>query len=140
MAQIHGLNTRIFIWDADGASRNISADFNSATMNYTRQTAETTTFSDTDVNRVPGVRDAQLSGAGIWNSGASNLDSILQAIMTASIFTLLKFFPGGCTTGCPFYTGCFLLTQFDITAGITAPVAFNYTFLLGNGSLSASTV
>ncbi len=140
MAQIHGLNTRVHIWDATGASRDISGDFNSATLNYTRQTAETTTFSDTDVNRVPGVRDAQLSGAGIWNSGASNLDSILQAIMTASIFTFLRFMPAGCTTGCPFYTGCFLLTQFDIAATITTPVAFSYTFLLGNGSLTASTI
>jgi len=140
MAQIHGLNTKIFIWDSGGTSRDISADFNSVTLSYTRETAETTTFSDTDTNRVPGVRDAQLSGAGVWNSGASNLDSVMQGIMTASIFTLLKYYPGGCSTGCPHYTGCFLLTQYEITGGIAAPVAFNYTFLLGNGSLSASTV
>ena len=140
MAQVHGLNTKIWIWDSGNASRDISADFNSVTMSWTRDTAETTTFSDTETNRVPGVRDCQLSGAGIWNGGTCNLDNIMTGIIQASTFTLLKYAPGGSTSGCPTYTGCYLLTQYEITGGISAPVAFNWTFQLGNGSVTASTM
>ena len=60
--------------------------------------------------------------------------------MTGSALALIRYLPAGCTTGCVFYTGCFLVSNYQSTAALNGAVAFTGTFQIGSGSITASAV
>lgn len=141
MPKIHGLNSILHIWDDSGTSRDISGDLNSITLSWSRDNPDVSTLGTGTRKRIFGIRDATLNGAALWNSDdTTGIDAILQAIMTGSLNTLVKFYPGGCTTGCQFYTTCMLLSSYDVTAPINGAVTAAFAFEQASGSVSASTV
>lgn len=139
MPQAHGRNALVVLYDNAGASRDLSGDHNTTTLTWSRDNPETTTYGKDTTQRIAGLRDATLTGAGIWNTGASALDSILAGIMAGSGNTLVRFAPVG-VTGCPLYTGCMTLNSYEITPPVNGAVAFSYSLQMASGSISASTV
>ena len=141
MPFIHGMNSVIFVWDSAGTCRNISGDLNSVTLGWTRDNPDVTTFSHNDIARIAGLRDAQLSGAGVWNTDdTTGIDAVFAGLLSSSVNTLVKWCPGACSSGSPLYTACFLLSQYEVSGPVNGPVGVSYTFQLSSGSLSASSV
>lgn len=138
MPQIHGRNSLLHIWDNAGTSRNVTFDLSSITLSYSRDNPAVTTFGDDSVQRISGIRDATLSGAFIWNSdSASGLRDVIEDLTSTSTVTVIRWLPGGCTTGCPIWTGCYLLSAYEENATLDGAVQATFTFQLAAGSLTA---
>ena len=141
MTQIHGRNATVIMYDAGGASQNIAGDINSYTLTWSRDNPDVTTFTKDTVQRISGIRDATMSIAGIWNTeSASGNDAVMNGLLAGSANALIRFMPAGCTTGCAHYTGCFLVSQYQMQAALTGAVAWTGTMQLSSGSISASSV
>lgn len=140
MAQIHGRNSVLHIWDNSGASQNATGDMTSVTMSWSRDNPAATNFGDDSVQRISGVRDVTLTGAIVWNSGTNTVTNILSTLASGSTMSLVRWLPGGCTTGSPQYTACMLLSAYEENATMDGPVTATFTFQLASGSLTASTV
>jgi len=140
MPQILGRNSILHIWDNAGTSRNVSGDLNNIVLSWTRANADMTTFGKDTTQRIAGVRDATLTAAAIWNTGTGNIDDIMDDLLSGSTITLMKFMPGGSTAGCPVYSACMLVNQYQVTAPLAGAVAAAFTMEMAAGSMSASTV
>lgn len=139
MSTILGTNA-IFHIIASAASADVSGDLNTVTLNFNRDNPETTTFGDTTVQRIAGIRDYSIDFAGIYNSGACQVHSLAISDLNASLYTIFRFAPGGSVTGCPVYSGCALFTTFGITNPHNGPAAVNFSLQSGNGSLTAACI
>lgn len=137
--QILGTNTKLYVWTTSG-SLDISGDLNNSNLQWSRNNPTTTTYGNTTEQRISGIRDYSLDFAGIFAAGSITGFTYLQADMNASLYTLFKWAPAGSTTGCPFYSGCALLSAFNVESPVGGPVAMSMTMQSGAGSLSASTV
>lgn len=141
MPFIHGKNSAIAIWDSSGASQLVQGDLNSISFSWTRDNPETTTMGKETKQRIAGIRDAKISFAGIWNASAVlGIDTVISALMTASTNTLIKYYPAGVTTGCGFYTGCFLVSEYSLQSTLSGAVSVTGAFDMAAGSMTASTV
>lgn len=138
MPFVHGKNATIWVWDASGTCRNLSGDKNSITLAWDKNNPETTTFGKVATQRIAGLTDATLSGAGIWNSDdTTGLDDVLGGILAASTPTLVQFSPAGSLAGCPMYSACYQMSKYDVIGPIGGVVAANWEFQLASGSLTA---
>ncbi len=140
MATIHGRNVAIHMDDTSGASQNVGGDFNNVTFSWTRDNPDATTFGKDSTQRMAGLRDATISVAAFWNNAANGATCIFGGLMAGSTITRVKWLPGGSTTGCLFWTGCFLLSKYEEVGPVNGPLAANYELQLASGSISASTV
>ncbi len=141
MAFIHGRNAVLIVDDSAAASQNFTGDMNSISLAWTRDDPVTTTLGKDTQQRISGIRDAQLTGAFIWNqSSASTVDTVMQGLMNGSLISRIKFYPAGQVAGCAFYTGCFLVSQYNVQAALNGAVNGTLTFMHASGSLTASTV
>jgi len=140
MPTLHGSNYRIHMEDTAGASQNVGGDFNNVTFSWTRDNPDTTTFSKDSIQRMAGLRDATVSVTALWNNAANGATCIFGALMPGSTITRVKLFPAGSTTGCTFWTACFLPSKYEEVAPVNGPMAANYELQLASGSISASTV
>lgn len=140
MPQIHGRNSVLHIWDNSGASQNATGDLTSVTMSWSRDNPAATNFGDDSVQRISGIRDVTLNGAIIWNSGTNAVENVLTTLAAGSVMSLVRWLPGGCTTGCPAYTACMLLSAYEESATLDGPVTATFSFQLASGSLTASSV
>lgn len=141
MPFVHGKNVVIYVWDAGGTCRNMSGDKNSVTLAWSRNNPETTTFGKIAVQRIAGLQDTTLSGAGIFNSDDSTgIDAVFSGIMAASLNTLVELAPGGSVSGCPLYSACYQMSKYDIVGPVNGVVAVNWEFQMGSGSLTAASV
>jgi hypothetical protein len=138
-AYVHGRNAVVHIDDATGASRNLSGDMNSVTIAWSKDNPTVTTFGDNHQQRVPGIGDATLNGAFIWNGDdqvASSIAQLFLDIQNASTINLIKVAPAGSVTGCPLYTACWVLSAFDINAPVSGVVAGTFAWQLASGSVT----
>lgn len=140
MAQAHGRNAKLFVWDSAGTCRDLSGDHNNVTLDWTRDNPQVTTLGDDTHQRLAGIRDATLTGAIVWNSGTGAVDSVLSALMSASTITLVHFAPGASSTGCPLYSGCMLISALNVNSPVNGPVAANFTMQIASGSVTVGTV
>jgi len=141
MPFVHGKNSVIYVWDAGGTCRNMSGDKNSVTLSWNRNNPETTTFGKVATQRIAGLHDGVLSGAGIWNSDASSgIDAIFSGIMAASIPTLVQYAPGGSVSGCRLYSACYQMSKYDVVGPVNGVVAVNWEFQLASGSITVGSV
>ena len=140
MPQVHGRNSILHVWDSAGTSRNMTADMSNITLSWTRNNVNSTTMSKETNQRFPGIRDATLTGTAVWNTDTNQVDGIMSALMAASLNTLLRYIPGPCTTGCAFYTGCFLINQWQVQSPLEGMVTAQFAFQISSGSLSASSI
>jgi len=120
----------------------VSGDLNSVTLSWTRDNPDVTTFGDVNVNRLTGIRDATLNGAGIWNSDTNATDDVFSALMNASnVNTMIAWAPAGCAvSGCPLYSGCFQINEYSPTGPVNGPVAYSWAFQLASGSITTGSV
>lgn len=141
MPTFHGKNGKVIIWDVAGASRDLSGDFNNVTMSVSRENPTTTTFGQDTQSRVPGVQDVQFSLAGVY-SPSPNLSaaSTLGEIIAASLNTVIRWMPAGSITGCPMFTACVLISQFEAQGPQSGIAGISATFQGSSGSLTRSTV
>jgi hypothetical protein len=79
MAFVHGKNATTLVGEFD-----LSAFFNSADVAMTTDTAEVTTFGAAAKAYIPGLRDATLSLAGLFDGDAGAVDPVLQATLGGS--------------------------------------------------------
>src|SRR5512139_2090680 len=135
--QVHGKNSLFILWDATGASRNVSGDMNSITMTWTRDNTDSTTFGQDSTQRVPGIYDAKMTGGAIFSGqDTTGIDAVMAAIMAASNNTLVHYLPAGSRSGSPLYSGCFLVDQWEISGAVGGTVAATWSFSLASGSLT----
>lgn len=141
MPFVHGKNVVIWVYDSGGTCRNLSGDKNSVTLSWSRNNPETTTFGKVAVQRIAGLQDATLSGAGIWNSDATTgIDVVLSGLIAASTPALVLFAPGGSVSGCQLYSACMQISKFDVVGPVNNVVAVNWEFQLGSGSITDGSV
>lgn len=140
MPQVHGRNSVLHVWDSSGTSRSLTGDMTNVTLSWSRTNSEMTAFTDDTVQRLSGIRDATLTGAAVWNNDTNQIETVLQGLLTASANTLLRYFPAGCISGSAFYTGCFLLNQYQVQSPVDGVVTATFAFEISSGSLTASTV
>jgi len=141
MPFVHGKNVVIWVWDAAGTCRNLSGDKNSVTMSWSRNNPETTTFGKIAVQRIAGLHDVALSGAGIFNTDdTSGIDAVFSGIMAASVNTLVQLAPAGSVSGCPLYSACYQMSKYDVVGPVNGVVAVNWEFQMGSGSLTSASV
>lgn len=142
MPNVHGTNGVIFVWDSGGTCRNLSGDLNNVTLSWTRDNPAVTTFGDVAEQRIAGIQDATLNLAGLYNSAeTTSVNAVLEALMTAStVNTLINWAPAGSVSGCPLYSGCFLISSFEVNGPQGGPVAITAAFQMANGSVTAGSV
>jgi len=139
MSNVHGTNT-VFHIVASVGSLNISGDLNNVTLKWDKNNPDVTTFGDNTIQRISGLRDYSVDFAGIFNSGASTVNSFLVADMNASINTIFTFAPGGSISGSPIYSGCALISSYSITNPVNGPAAISFTLQAAAGSLTAACI
>jgi len=141
MANMHGKNSVIVLYDSGGASQNLSGDTNNVSLQWSRDNPDITTFGKDTVHRLAGLRDYTLSVTGISNNAGSATSDTLDDIMTGSGYTTFKYYPyGNVTAGCEFWTGSAILSSYEETSPLNGPVGFSYVLQAGSGSLTASVV
>jgi len=141
MPKVHGKNSVIFVTDSGGTCRNISGDMNNIVLSWSKANVDVTTFGLSDVDRIPGIRDATLTGAGFYNeTDTTGIHAVLQGIMAASTATCINFAPAGSVSGCQLISGCYLISSYEITGPIGGAVAATFSFEQTAGSLIFGTV
>jgi len=79
---------------------NITGYLNKIETPLTADTAETSCFGVTDKTFLPGLRDATLSGDGLYDASASAIDAIMDAILAgANSGNNIMWIPAGNTIG-----------------------------------------
>ena len=138
MPNVHGKNAKIWVWDTGGTYRDMSGDTNNITLSWSKDNPDTTTFGKDTHTRISGLRDATLTGAAVWNSAeTTSVDAVMSAHMSASDNILVMFAPGGSITGCPVYSACMLINQWEVTAPVDGVVAATFGFDISAGSVTA---
>lgn len=139
MAQQHGTNAIIEIWDTSSASQDLSGDTTSYTISWTKDNPDSTTLGNDTHQRISGLRDANLSFSSIYDTQAtSGVDAVMRAILAGSGNTLVKLYPGGNITGCPVYSACMQANAWEMTAPVDGIVTATGGFDISSGSITAA--
>jgi hypothetical protein len=114
---------------------------NNIVLSWSRANVDVTTFGKSDVDRLPGIRDATLTGAGFYEeTDTTGIHAVLSGIMSASLTTCINYAPAGSVSGCQLISGCFLISTYDVTGPINGAVAVSFAFQQTSGSLILGTV
>ncbi len=140
MPKIHGRNSSLAVWDTAGASQPITGDIMNVTLSWPRNNPDITTLGNSTTQRLDGLRDVSIKGAGIWNTGTNNAPCVLGGIMAGSLISLVKWWPAGsANTGCMFWTACMILSSYEENTGVNQAVGMAFEFQQASVSVSAST-
>jgi hypothetical protein len=126
MPFISGKNAYLSACDIYGASFVISTEMNTITLARSKDNPNFKVFGASNVGRVVGIADTTLTGAFIWNSaeaGGSGVAAILEEAFSGSWVMPLKFAPAGSVSGCPLYSGCWLINALEINAPVDGVVS-----------------
>lgn len=137
MSQSLGTNIILQLFTSSG-SLDVSGDFNTSQLKYTRNNPQTTTYGKTTEQRIAGIRDWNLSFAGIYNSGTNTAFTYILADMAASLNTLMKWSPQASQTGNPYFSGCGLLSNIQYTGPVGGPTAMSFDMQSAAGSLTSA--
>ncbi len=95
MAFLHGKSTFVLL-----NGYNITGYLDKIETPLTADNAETSCFGNSDKSFVPGLRDATLSGEGLYDASASAIDEIFNTILAgANSGNNIMWIPGGNTIG-----------------------------------------
>ncbi len=139
MARITARNVSFNVINAAGAACELSGRSNTATMTFTSEAPEVTTYGTTYKERLPdGLKDFTFSIGGFYDgAGQSQIDSILFGILGAS--TVIRYGPGGSAAGCTLYVASAVCTDYAIEGAVAGAVGFTATFQNFGRTLTAST-
>lgn len=97
MAGTSGKSFRIKVSPTVGGAGayTVVADINKATMNRDGAQLDITSFSDSDIKRILGLRDSSYDLAGFYNSGDTNGQNAIDAAAVAGSELWVQFLPNG---------------------------------------------
>jgi hypothetical protein len=122
MAFVHGKSTDFRIDNSGGTLTDISAYCDSVDFPQTVETAETTTFGDSNKDYIVGLKDSTISFSGKWDSA---LDAILAPILGQAASVSFQYGPAGSTVTNVKYTGECFLTSYQVTGSVGDVVTFS---------------
>ena len=134
---IQGYNFVVNVYPSGTASAQLHPNLNSVTFRFDRANQDVTTFGDTTIQRLAGLRDWTMDFAGLWTGSAASqsAESATFLDMVASGNTIIALAPAS-VTGCPVYTGCGLLTNVTLTSTPNGAVALSFSVQAAAGSLT----
>jgi hypothetical protein len=115
----HGKRTAVLLNGTD-----MSPFLNEATTTQEIETAETTTFGDSDKTYISGLGDGTVSTSGLFDSTAGASNDILSGAIGQedNTFTVL---PAGATTGAPSIIANGQLTSYEISSPVADVVSIS---------------
>jgi hypothetical protein len=117
MAFVHGKGAYVGLDDSVGGSlTDYSAYFNDASLSRSIETAETTTFGDSDKEYIVGLKDATISLSGMFDS---TMDAVLEGLLGAGAFSF-EIGTNGSTASSsnPIYQGECIMTSYDLSPAV----------------------
>lgn len=128
MPRYSGRNTALLIKNAAGCPVNISGRSNTATLSFTSEEVDVTSFGAQYRERIAdALKDWTIEMGGFWDGAASQIDDTLFNILAAC--TSVCFGPSGSTTGMVQYSGCAILQDFSVESAVEGAVTFSCTFM-----------
>jgi hypothetical protein len=138
MAFVHGKNAYVAMEASVGAGTvtDYSAYFNDISLSRSIETAETTTFGDSDKEYIVGLRDATVSLSGLFDGSSGAIDEVLEGLLGAGkIVVHLATNGSTASTTNPVYkldggTGNFsapgaIITSYDISPAVGDVIPFS---------------
>ena len=141
MTKVHGKNAVLFLDDAAGTCRNMTADLTNISLTRSKSLSETTTFGDGSAQReVDGIRDAGIDVSGIFNTTAdvTAIVGMLDQMYSGSLWTRAQYLPAGSITGCPVYTASMALSNYAIAEPTDGVTTVQFSLQLASGSVVAA--
>lgn len=136
MARIVAKNVSFGIDSAAGACVALSGRFNSVALSWTAETPEVTGFGAVNRERLPdGLQDYEVTLNGFYDAAAANVDATLSGIGPGGS---TRFIVGlaGSTSSCVMYTGCVILSNYALNAGVADAATLTMTLTPRSGSLT----
>ena len=133
MAFTHGKKARFLLEDSSTISRDISAYMNTAGLNRSAETAETSVFSSTAKTYVPGLKDGTIPLGGVWDP---TLDGYMDGVVGKD--KAYKYFPASTAAGSVHYGGDCIITSYDISSALGGAVSWSGSLQL-TGTVNRST-
>jgi hypothetical protein len=134
---VHGKNSFVAInFDIfTGVGTDISQYLIKVDLARNSKNSDTSTFGSQDESYIAGLKGADLSFDGLYDS---NLDDVLSLIWeSVSRQTVFAYGPVGNSSGHPYQTGTCILSEYNIDGEIGSPVKFTAKFKI-TGSLARS--
>ena len=127
------------IEDSAGACQALTGRFNNVTLSWTAEAPEATGFGETTVQRLSGgIQDWEFSGD-VWYDAAANQVDVVFAGIGAGGATRFIGGPSGSSSGCNAYSGCGVLTNYEMKFGVADAAQASFTIAARSGSLTRST-
>lgn len=118
----HGLNAFIML-----NAVNLSGWTDSFDLDQKADTADTSAMGNTAHTYLPGLKDGDISGTGLFDGQAAGIDATLYAILgTVQTFEVRGNSAARSVTN-PGYTGSMIITDYKIGAKIGSAVVVNFT-------------
>lgn len=122
MTFVHSLNSRILLNED-----HISGSITGYSTEFKRDLGPVTTILDTGARFVPGLIDGSVTLNGLFNSAAGDLYEEISQIIGTDNSALVTVFPEGFTIGKPAFIAVTDLSEWEIPATVTDPVALTIT-------------
>lgn len=121
MAYGHGSKARVHFNGYD-----ISAYLMSVSLSTTIDTAETTTLSATSKSYITGLRDNTISGEGVFDGAAGNIDEIIAAALGAAAAKPISYLPQGDVVGNEALIGVVHKTSYEIQSPVDGVTSLSF--------------
>ena len=137
MARITARNVSFYVDDSTGACTSISGRSNTATLTFSSEAPDVTTYGATYRERLAdGLKDFEFSIGGFYDGAAAQIDAVMFPLLGAS--TRLQYGPGGSTSGCTKYVASAVCNNYTVSGAVEGAVAYTATFQNFGRTLSAS--
>ncbi|MHA2069518.1 MAG: hypothetical protein ACXABY_34580 [Candidatus Thorarchaeota archaeon] len=143
MSNVHGSKARLKAYDQTGTEQDLSGDITSVTFSRSKNNPESTTFGNTTVQRIDGLRDVTMDVTAIWEDNAADgVVSFLDDMQAGSLTSLVDYFPGGsvAASGSPQYSACYRLNSYAQNSPVDGITTVNFSMSIGSGSVTATCI
>jgi predicted secreted protein len=132
MAASAGRNLRVKVATTSGGSYNTVSGVTSATMNFQGQTVDITTLTDSDINRLLGVRDNSYTIEGNYDTSDTTGQIVIRTSLTADSSLFVQFLPDG-STG---YRQQVIVSKFEVSGAAGASKISFSIELMATGAIT----
>lgn len=131
----HGKGSYFSLTSATGGTINFSSGLDEVTLSRSVKTADVTHFGQSDMNYIPGLRDAKITCKGHW---ASTYESKLVGLLGWSTLPTWTLGPETTADHSRKETGVCILTDYVIGAPVGDKVSMSFN-LQCSGTITATT-
>jgi hypothetical protein len=118
----------------------LQAYLDSAALNVTNETADTTAFGSTWTSAIAGLLGGTLSGSGFYDPTTSTgPQAVLWTAFTGGATVAFIYYPGGNTTNQRSYSFSGLVTSMEESATVSDKVTFSFEVLV-SGAVTPATI